>query len=148
MRGPRGFVLITAALLLFAKTGASHHGFAAVYDGTRSIAISGVVTQFKFVNPHAMMLMDVTDASGKVAKWTIEFDVRLNLSEGGWTAETIKAKERVTVTGNPTHAAATQRMFFLKLTRADGSELVRYGTERLKTIDEERRRRALARDKK
>jgi Family of unknown function (DUF6152) len=129
-------------LLVFAETAAGHHSFAGVYDGTRSVTVSGVVTQFKFVNPHALMYMDVVDASGKVAKWTIEFAGRLNLSEGGWTAETIKAKERVTVTGNPTRTPEEARMFFVKLTRADGSELVNTSAERLNSVEEERRERA------
>jgi hypothetical protein len=148
MKGLRGSFAIIVVMLLFGRTAASHHGFAAVYDGTRSVSVSGVVTQFKFVNPHAMLFMDVTDASNKITKWTIEFDGRLNLSEGGWTADTIKAKERLTVTGNPTHEAGTQRMFFLKLTRADGKELLRPSDSRLNTIDEERRQRAAAREKK
>jgi hypothetical protein len=125
----------------------SHHSFSGVYDGTHVVTLTGVVTQFKFVNPHALMLMDVTDESGKVSKWTVEFAGRLNLSEIGWTADSIKAKERVTVSGNPTHAAGLPRLAFVKIVKADGTVLLPANEERSKAIDEERRQRALARDK-
>ena len=91
-----------------------------------------------------MMFVNVTDDAGKVTKWTVEFAGRLNLSEVGWTADSVKAGERITVTGNPTHTGS-QRMFFRKLVRADGAELLPAGPQRLKSIEEERRQRALQR---
>jgi hypothetical protein len=126
------------------KTAFAHHAFAPVYDGSRSVTVSGVVTEFRFVNPHALIYIDVTDQSGAVAKWTIESHGSLALSEGGWTAETIKKKERVTVTGNPARVD-NHRMFFLKLTRADGTELLDSYAERTRNIEEERRQRQRAR---
>jgi hypothetical protein len=116
-----------------------------VYDEGRLLTVSGVVTEFKFVNPHAMMYMDVTDASGKVSKWTVEFAGRLNLSNVGWTAQSIKAGERVTVTGNPTHTGS-ERIAFKRLVRADGTELLPAGPQRASTLEEERRQRALQRN--
>ena len=109
------------------------------------MTVEGVVTQFRFVNPHAMMFMDVADETGKAVKWTVEFAGSLNLSEVGWTAGSIKAKERVTVTGNPTHTGS-ERMFFRRLVRADGTELLPAGPQRLTAIEEERRKRASQRN--
>jgi hypothetical protein len=123
----------------------SHHSFSAVYDDAKLITVSGVVTEFKFVNPHALMTMDVTDASGKITKWTIEFAGRLNLSNVGWTANSIKSGERVTVTGNPTHTGS-DRLAFKRLVRTDGTELLPAGPQRSKTLEEERRQRALQRN--
>jgi membrane protein implicated in regulation of membrane protease activity len=124
-----------------------HHAFSPVYDEKRVITVAGIVTEFRFVNPHAMMVMDVTDEAAKVVPWVVEFAGRLNLSEFSWTADSIKAGERVTVTGNPTHTGS-QRMFFRRLVRADGTELLPGNAQRLDTIDEERRRRARQRDQK
>src|SRR5213596_2733113 len=140
----RAWLFVMPVLVLSAARGSSHHAFSPVYDEKRTIMVVGVVTQFRFVNPHAMMFMDVTDPSGKVMKWIVEFAGRLNLSEVGWTADSVKAGERITVTGNPTHTGS-QRMFFRKLVRADGSELLPAGPQRLKAIEEERRQRALQR---
>ena len=138
-------LLAISLILVCATIATSHHSFAGVYDESRLVTVSGVVTQFKFVNPHALMYMDVTDPSGKVAKWTIEFAGRLNLSNVGWTAESIKAGERVTVTGNPTHTGS-ERIAFKKLVHADGTELLPAGPQRANALEEERRQRALQRN--
>jgi hypothetical protein len=145
MRLSRPFAFLPLALVLWGTVASAHHSFTPVYDGKRLVSVTGVVTQFRFVNPHAMMFLDVTDETGKVVKWTVEFAGNLNLSEKGWTADTIKAHERVTVTGNPTHTGSP-RMFFTRLVRADGTELLREDTQRSKAIDEERRQRALQRN--
>ena len=144
MRRSNAIALTMLAIVFWSNSAAAHHSFAPVYDGNREITVIGVVTQFKFVNPHATMLMDVTDESGKVVKWTVEFAGSLNLSEVGWTADSIKAKERVTVTGNPTHTGS-HGMFFRKLVRADGTELLNSGLQRTKDIEEERLQRQRAR---
>jgi hypothetical protein len=141
MRPVRALLLV-APMVAFTATGArSHHAFSPVYDGKRTITVEGVVTQFRFVNPHAMMLMEVKDKSGKVVTWNVEFAGRLNLEEAGWTADSIKAGERVKVTGNPAWKSA-QRMAFVQLVRADGTTLEPGRAQRLSEIEEERRQRA------
>jgi hypothetical protein len=137
---------IIPAIILSATAVYSHHSFSAVYDGTKQTTVSGVVTQFRFVNPHAMMYLEAKDASGKPEKWVVEFDGRLNLSNFGWTESSIKSGEHVTVTGNPSHNEAN-RIFFLKLVHADGTELVR-GGQRANAIEEDRRQRARQREQK
>ena len=145
MRLLRAWLFVIPVLVLFAAGASSHHAFTPVYDGTRLITVVGVVTQFKFVNPHAMMFMDVTDEAGKVVKWTVEFGGNLQLTEAGWTADSIKARQRITVTGNPTHTGSP-RMAFTRLVRPDGTELLSLGEQRLKGVEEERRQRALQRN--
>jgi hypothetical protein len=137
----RALLIVLSIAVLTTTPAASHHAFSPVYDSKRTITVDGVVTEFRFVNPHAMMLMDVTDKSGKVAKWNVEFAGRLNLEEAGWSASSIKPGERVKVTGNPAWQSS-QRMAFVKLVRADGSELEPGRTQRLNAIEEERRQRA------
>src|SRR5262245_45118336 len=130
------FTQLASAALLY-----SHHSFSAVYDGSKQTTVAGVVTQFRFVNPHAMMYLDSKDASGKTVKWVVEFDGRLNLSNFGWTQDSIKSGEHVTVTGNPSHTDPN-RIFFNKLLHADGTELVRGSLQRATGIEEDRRQRA------
>jgi hypothetical protein len=141
MKFSRSWLFVIALLLVSATFARAHHSFSAVYDDKRTISVTGVVTEFRFVNPHALMAMNVTDDAGKVVKWTIEFAGRLNLSEVGWTADSVKSGERITVTGNPAHAIPA-RMSFLRLVRADGSVLLPAGPQRTDAIEEERRERA------
>jgi uncharacterized protein DUF6152 len=140
-------VLILAALLAVSSAVPvqAHHSAAALYDLARTVSVQGVVTEFRFVNPHAMMLLDVTDDSGKAAKWTVELSGRLNLSEGGWNEHTIVIGQRVTVTGNPTRVDAP-RVLFIKMVRPDGTELVTTGADRLNEVERARQDRARQRD--
>jgi hypothetical protein len=141
MRLPHALPLVALLLALAAVRTSAHHAFSPVYDSKRTITVDGVVTQFRFVNPHAMMLMEVKDKTGKVVTWNVEFAGRLNLEEAGWNAQTIKAGEHVKVTGNPAWESS-QRMAFVKLVRADGTQLEPGRTQRLSAIEEERRQRA------
>jgi len=139
---PRALLLAVSIVILTAAAARAHHAFSPVYDAKRTVVVEGVVTQFRFVNPHAMLLMDVTDGkTGKVVKWNVEFAGRLNLEEAGWTAESIKVGERVKITGNPAWKSE-QRMAFVRLVRADGTTLEPGGAQRVSAIEEERRQRA------
>ena len=145
MRLLRAWLFVIPVLVLSVAGASSHHAFSPVYDEKRTMTVEGIVTEFRFVNPHAMMFMDVTDQAGSVVKWVVEFAGRLNLSDVGWTAGSITPGERVTVTGNPTHTGSS-RMFFRRIVRADGTELLSANAQRLSAIEEERRQRARQRD--
>ena len=141
----RPLVLVVLSVVVLTVTLDAHHAFSPVYDDKRTVTVTGVVTQFRFVNPHALLYLDVTDDSGKSGKWTVEFAGRLNLSEIGWTAESLKAGERVSVTGNPTHTPSL-RIAFVRLVKADGSVLLPAGAQRADALEEERRERARRRN--
>ena len=136
--------LIAAALSVAALAPAfAHHSFASQYDGNNTVTLDGTVKDFRFVNPHALAKIDVADDKGAVQEWTVEFDGRLNLTNFGWTEATIKPGEHMKISGNP-ERTGEQRIFFTKLVRADGTELVR-GGDRLNAIEEDRRLRAAQR---
>jgi len=138
-------VVVVPLLALSVEQRGAHHAFSAVYDEKQVITVEGVVTQFRLVNPHAMMSLDVTDKSGKVEKWTVEFAGRLNLVEGGWTVETIKPGERIKVSGNPARKSDRQ-MAFRRIVKADGTELLPTQAKRVNAIEQERRERARQRN--
>jgi len=132
------------AVLLWMPQAQSHHAFAPVYEEKRTITVEGVVTEFRLVNPHATISVDVTDAAGNVVQWSIELSGRLNLTVGGWTEDSVSVGEHVTISGNPTHTGSP-RIFLRRLVRADGTELLTPGAERRSAIEEDRRQRALRR---
>ena len=136
----RTTALVCSALLLRLGLASAHHSFAPVYDGSRTVTVAGVVTAFHLVNPHAQMSVDVRDDAGKVVTWEVEFDGRLNLTNGGWSDDTIAVGERLNVTGNPTHTGSA-RMFFISLQRTDGTTLVRPAIARIQALEEQRRQR-------
>jgi Family of unknown function (DUF6152) len=137
-------VLVAAALGIATLAPAfAHHSFAAQYDGSKTVTLEATIKEFKFVNPHALATIDVADDKGAVQQWTVEFDGRLNLTNFGWTDATIRAGEHVKISGNPERTGGP-RIFFSKLVRADGTQLVR-GGDRLNAIEEDRRLRAAQR---
>lgn len=145
MKLRRALVMTAASLLLIAEIADTHHSFNAVYDPSRMISVAGVVTAFRFVNPHAMLTIEGVDERNESVTWHVEFDGRLNLSHAGWTQNTIAVGERVTVFGNPANADS-RSLFFNRLLLADGTELLRPAVERVNAVEEARRTRARARN--
>ena len=141
----RALAFSVAGVVVLGGAVGAHHAFSPVYDDKRTVTVAGVVTQFRFVNPHAFLSLDVTDDTGKTSKWTVEFAGRLNLSEIGWTAESLKAGERVSVTGNPTHTPS-QQIAFVRIVKADGTVLLPAAAQRADTLEETRRERARKRN--
>jgi hypothetical protein len=89
-----GVGVILAAVPLLA-----HHSFAAEYDRTKPVTITGAVTKVEWINPHARFHMDVKDDSGKTVNWEIELGSPAGLIRRGWTRNSLKIGESVTVAG-------------------------------------------------
>jgi hypothetical protein len=95
----------TAAVVLLVLTTAAqaHHG-TGTYDSSKSVTLSGVVTEFAFTNPHVALYFDVKDPSGKVVNWAIEMNSPGVLKRAGWSKTTFKAGDQITITVRPAKA--------------------------------------------
>jgi hypothetical protein len=106
--------------LVFSGSAFAHHG-AAAYDMSKTITVTGTVTDFQFVNPHVLIAMDVKDASGKVEKWQGELTSPNHLSRAGWTKSTLKPGDQVTLIGGPAKSGSPT-MWIRKIMK-DGEEV-------------------------
>jgi Family of unknown function (DUF6152) len=77
----------------------AHHSFAAEYDSRKTITVHGIVQKVAWVNPHAYVWVDVKDDSGKVITYAFESLSPNALMRGGWTKNSLKAGDEVTVDG-------------------------------------------------
>jgi hypothetical protein len=89
-----GLALLVPAVPVFA-----HHSFEAEYDSKKPLTVSGVVTKLEWTNPHARFYVDVKDESGKVVNWNFELGSPNVLRRQGWTRESLKVGDQVTVEG-------------------------------------------------
>jgi Family of unknown function (DUF6152) len=88
-----------AILLLTAIRTSAHHSFAAEYDENKLITVSGAVSKFEWINPHALLFLDGTDAAGKAGSWKFEMGSPGSLESRGWKKTDLKTGDRITVEG-------------------------------------------------
>ncbi len=77
----------------------AHHAFSAEFDATKPVALEGTIAKMEWLNPHAWLWIDVTDADGTVQRWGIEFGPPNALFRRGWRKSSVPIGGRVTVTG-------------------------------------------------
>jgi hypothetical protein len=93
-------VLISAGLLMNGGAAVAHHSFAAEFDATKPVTLTGIVTKIEWVNPHVWFYVNVKDpATGEVANWGAEMGPPHGLQRRGWRRDTLKIGEEVTVKG-------------------------------------------------
>jgi Family of unknown function (DUF6152) len=116
--------LSTVAGLLLAMAQAwGHHSFAAEYDATKSITITGTVTKVEWMNPHARFYLEVKEGSGPVANWEFELGSPNGLMRAGWTRNSLKKGDVVTVEGSLAKDGS-KLVNAQKITLADGTQVL------------------------
>ncbi len=98
----------------------AHHG-AAAYDVTNLVTIKGIVTDFQFRNPHVIVNVTVKDDKGTVQEWQGYFTSPNHLIRAGWTKDTIKVGDQITLTGAAARSGAAS-MVIRKVILANGQE--------------------------
>jgi DNA/RNA endonuclease YhcR with UshA esterase domain len=78
----------------------AHHSFAAEYDAAKPVTLTGTVTKVEWMNPHARFYIDVKDDTGKVSNWEFELGSPNGLMRRGWTRNSLKEGDVVTVAGS------------------------------------------------
>ena len=93
-------VLAAAGVLLVAPSAAAHHSFAAVFDETKPVSVTGVITEVRLENPHSWFYVDVPDANGKMTKWGFEGNTPTSLIRAGYKRDAVKVGDKVTIKGS------------------------------------------------
>jgi Family of unknown function (DUF6152) len=87
-------------LLLASVPAIAHHSFAAEFDAAKPIKLTGSVTKVEWMNPHTYFYIDVKDEKGTVTNWGLEMGSPNGLMRQGWTRNSMKIGDVVTVEGS------------------------------------------------
>ena len=62
---------IGAFVFCAAVTLAAHHGQAGIFDESRIVELKGTVKEWRFINPHPILVLDAPDEKGVRTEWDI-----------------------------------------------------------------------------
>ena len=135
---------IAAAAVAAALPVAAHHSFSAEFDASKEIKATGSVTKLDWQNPHGWIHMNVTEICERTAArgpdaveqewtcrapggnergdWAFELGSPNGLMRQGWTRNSLKAGDVVTVLGSRARDGSTNSNA-RSVTMADGKRL-------------------------
>jgi hypothetical protein len=92
---------LLAAMLTVARPAAAHHSFA-MFEPTKTLTFKGTVKTFQWTNPHVIISVLVQpDEGGAAQEWALETTSPGVLTRNGWTRQSLKAGDRVSVVFSP-----------------------------------------------
>ena len=99
MKNELAMLVAGVGMLVGAMPVSAHHSFAAEYDSTKPVTVTGTVAKVEWMNPHARFYVDAKDEAGNVTKWEFELGSPNGLMRQGWTRNSMKPGDNVTVDG-------------------------------------------------
>jgi hypothetical protein len=98
---PKFLVFLAVATLAVVIPAHAHHSFAAEYDGSRAIRLTGTIMKIEWTNPHSYFFIDVKDDKGNIANWGCEGAGPGALTRRGWKKGDVKIGDTLIVDGYP-----------------------------------------------
>ena len=117
-------ILAAVALALASDAFANHSQ--EYFDADAIVTVQGRLTRLDWRNPHVYIYVEVTEASGETVDWRIETHPVHVMLRGGWTKDSLRLGEQVTVEAHPVRNAQTAQRYarLAQVTREDGTILV------------------------
>jgi hypothetical protein len=117
-------ILILAALaapLLSSGPAFAHHSMS-MYDRSHDTTFKATISEFNWSNPHSQIIFTVTDEHGNTVKWVAEGPGPNRLANHGWSKDSLKPGDQVTIVGN-CNKDGSPTMRFEKVIFANGQTL-------------------------
>jgi hypothetical protein len=120
---PIKFVALTlgAAAMAGSSAAYAHHSFA-MFDATKQETLAGTVKEFQWTNPHAWILLMVSNPQGQLDQWAIEMGGPGGLARQGWVPKTLTPGMKVDVMIHPLRDGSHGGQF-VAITLPDGTKL-------------------------
>src|SRR5262245_50427589 len=115
---------VCAAALVFGGVAVVAHHSSAAFDTQKEVTVNGTVKSYRFTNPHVQLVVTVRKDDGSTVDVEVEGGAASVLNGLGFTRDSLKVGELVTVTGNPAKLAPDREMLGKELyKKADGGYL-------------------------
>jgi hypothetical protein len=111
--------LASLAVVSLAAPALAHHSSAA-FDTRTEVKLTGTVTRYRFANPHVYMTLQVKKPDGRTVTTEIEAGAASVLNGLGFTKDSVKVGEVVTVVGNPDRKNPDAFVLGLELHKQNG----------------------------
>jgi hypothetical protein len=94
-----GFLAAAIWVLAAQAATSAHHSASAEFDLAKRVKVTGALSKLDWQNPHIIFYIDVAGEGGKVATWSWELPSPNQLMRAGWTRNSMKIGDKVTVEG-------------------------------------------------
>ena len=113
--------LVALLSLLLASPALPHHSNVA-FEVNKIVTLTGVVTEFRWVNPHTWIGLSVDDGKGAKTVWAVEGRAPGVLARAGWSHSSIKVGDTVTIDFSPAKDGSKTGLV-ARVTKSDGTIL-------------------------
>ena len=110
-----------AAPFLLSRPALAHHSMS-MYDRSHDTTFKATILQFDWANPHAQITFTAADEHGNEVKWVAEGPGPNRLANHGWTKDSLKPGDQVTIVGN-CNKNGSPTMRFEKVILGNGQQL-------------------------
>ncbi len=93
------FAIALVVVALVAMPLRGHHPFTVEFDWRKPVTVTGVVTKLDWENPHAYLHVEAQDAGGMARNWSFEMGSLSAIGKAGWTKQTVKPGDEVSIDG-------------------------------------------------
>ena len=125
MLGRSGLFVSSLTLSALCLPSFAHHSRVNFSD--EIVAFQATVTRFEWVNPHVYVYVEAPDENGLMTEWEIETQSTPNLIRRGWTEDSLREGDVITVRANPDRDPEKNLLFGMTFTKADGTTLPSQG---------------------
>lgn len=131
MRSRHRWIVVVALVLVgaFSMIGgvaSAHHGRGGY--GSGETTLEGVVTEFRWLNPHVLVFFDVKDDTEKVVHWSGELSSATTMIAAGMSRNSLKPGDEIVITGRPAEAGSPHSLL-TSIVKADGTVVLEPGED-------------------
>lgn len=116
--------VLCAALLAAGGPAIAHHSFA-MFDQANEVDLDGVVREFRYVNPHTFIILDIKQKDGTSESWILEGVSPSALAREGWSRASLKPGDEIKLRIAPLRSGAPGGAWITQKTKfQDGRPIV------------------------